>query len=66
MPAELYDRAISQALADADTSGVRGRTLTPFLLERMREVTGGDSVRANVALLRNNARVAAELAVVGV
>jgi len=66
MPAELYDRAISQALADADTSGVRGRPLTPFLLERMREVTGGDSVRANVALLRNNARVAAELAVVGV
>jgi pseudouridine-5'-phosphate glycosidase len=40
--------------------------LTPFLLERMREVTGGESVRANVALLRNNARVAAELAVVGV
>ena len=44
MPAELYDRAISQALADADASGVRGRALTPLLLERMREVTGGASV----------------------
>ena len=66
MPASLYDRAISTALADAATRGVRGRALTPFLLERMRELTGGESVRANVALLRNNAQVAAALAVAGV
>ena len=66
MPVELYDRAISTALADAAARGVRGRALTPFLLERMREVTGGESVRANVALLRHNAQVAAALAVAGV
>lgn len=62
MPRELYDRALRQALDAALTQGVRGRDVTPFLLERMRAVTGGDSVRANLALLRNNARVAARLA----
>jgi pseudouridylate synthase len=39
--------------------------VTPFLLERMHAVTGGESVRANVALLRHNAQVAAALAVAG-
>ena len=66
MASELYDRAIRAALTDAETRRIRGRTLTPFLLERMRAVTGGDSVRANVALLRHNAEVAAALAVAGV
>jgi pseudouridine-5'-phosphate glycosidase len=63
LPSELYDRAIDTAVRDAETHGVRGRAITPFLLDRMREITGGESVRANVALLRNNARVAAALAV---
>jgi pseudouridylate synthase len=62
LPAELYDQALGRALADADRAGIRGRGVTPFLLERMREVSGGESVRANFSLLRNNARVAAELA----
>lgn len=62
MPRELYDRALRQALDAALAQGVRGRDVTPFLLERMRAVTGGESVRANLALLRNNARVAARLA----
>lgn len=62
MPFELYTRALRQALDAALTEGVRGRTVTPFLLERMRAVTGGESVRANLALLRNNALVAARLA----
>jgi pseudouridine-5'-phosphate glycosidase len=66
MASELYDRAIRAALTEAETRRIRGRTLTPFLLERMRAVTGGDSVRANVALLRHNAEVAAALAVAGV
>jgi pseudouridine-5'-phosphate glycosidase len=65
MPSELYDRAIDTALSDAEKRGVRGRALTPFLLDRMRELTGGESVRANVALLRHNAWVAAALAVAG-
>lgn len=56
MPFELYTRALRQALDAAITEGVRGRAVTPFLLERVRAVTGGESVRANLALLRNNAR----------
>ena len=66
MGAELYDRALRTALSEAETRRVRGREVTPFLLERMRAVTGGESVRANVALLRHNAQVAAALAVAGV
>ena len=65
MGTELYDRALNTALSDAAARGLRGRAVTPFLLERMRAITGGESVRVNVALLRNNARVAAELAVAG-
>jgi pseudouridine-5'-phosphate glycosidase len=62
MSAELYDRAIHTALSDADAAGIRGRALTPFLLDRVRVLTGGESVRANLALLRHNAEVAAALA----
>jgi pseudouridine-5'-phosphate glycosidase len=66
MPLELYDRAIDSALAEAEQRGIRGRALTPFLLEHMHALTAGESVRANVALLHHNARVAAALAVAGV
>jgi pseudouridylate synthase len=66
MAAELYDRALHTALSDAGAQGIRGRALTPFLLDRMRVLSGGESVRANVALLRHNAHVAAALAVAGV
>jgi pseudouridine-5'-phosphate glycosidase len=63
MPRATYDAALERALADATREGVRGRAVTPFLLERMRTLTAGASVPANLALLRNNARVAAGLAV---
>jgi pseudouridine-5'-phosphate glycosidase len=66
MSPEVYDRAITIALSDAEKGGIRRRALTPFLLDRMRVLTGGESVRVNVALLRHNARVAAALAVAGV
>jgi len=62
LPRETYERALEQALAAAAVAGVRGRAVTPFLLERMRAASGGESVRANRALLLENARVAAELA----
>jgi pseudouridine-5'-phosphate glycosidase len=62
MPRELYERALGEALAAAERERVRGRAVTPFLLDRMRAITGGESVRVNLALLRNNARVAARLA----
>jgi pseudouridine-5'-phosphate glycosidase len=66
MPADLYERALRTALSAAHSDRIRGRSVTPFLLDRMRAVTGGASVRANVALLRHNAKVAAALAVAGV
>jgi pseudouridine-5'-phosphate glycosidase len=66
MASDLYDRALQTALSEAETHRVRGRAVTPFLLDRMHAVTGGDSVRANVALLRHNAQVAAGVAVAGV
>ena len=62
MPQEIYESALGQALADAAREGVRGRAVTPFLLERMRVLTGDRSVATNRALLVVNARVAAELA----
>ncbi len=61
LAAELYETALATALSEADARGIRGRAVTPFLLERIRVLTGGSSVRANVALLRHNASVAAAL-----
>ena len=62
MPLDLYDQALQAALADMKAEGVRGRAVTPFLLDRLRVLTSGESVRTNLALLLHNARVAARLA----
>jgi pseudouridine-5'-phosphate glycosidase len=63
MAAEACAVAIDRALADAEAAGVRGRAVTPFLLDRMRTLTGGASVAVNRALLAANAALAAEVAV---
>lgn len=63
MPKALYESSLETALADARRRAVRGRDLTPFLLERLRELTEGKSVFSNRALLRANAAAAAALAV---
>ncbi len=62
VPCEEIEPAIGQAVAEADEGGIKGKALTPFLLARISELTGGRSLRANLALLENNARVAAEIA----
>jgi pseudouridylate synthase len=62
LPTETYESALETALSDAERQDVRGRSVTPFLLERLRALSEGESVRANLALLTNNARVAAQLA----
>lgn len=62
LPRAAYESALEGALAEAAKRGVRGREVTPFLLDRLRELSGGATVKANLALLRNNARVAAALA----
>ena len=56
-------RIISQAVADAETAGIIGKEITPYLLGRIVELTDGKSLEANIALVKNNARVAAEVAV---
>ena len=63
LPLEVYDRAMIEALSAAAAKGVQGRDVTPFLLERMRLLTEGESVAVNQSLLVNNALVAADLAV---
>jgi len=57
------DRALVAAEAEARRQGVTGKAVTPFLLSRLVEATGGRTLQANVALLAQNARVAAEIAV---
>lgn len=54
--------AIEQALAEAGAAGVVGRDTTPFLLKRIAELTGGDSLASNIALIKNNAAVGAQIA----
>ena len=66
MASQLYDHALHTALSEAEQRRIRGREVTPFLLDRMRALTGGASVRANVALLQHNAQVGAAIAVAGV
>jgi len=63
LPTDLYEGAISAALAAAKTAGVAGRDVTPFLLEELRLRTAGRSLAANRALLVSNAALAAQLAV---
>lgn len=63
MPADTMHAAIDQALRQADAEHVRGPALTPFLLARVAELTGGESVTANRALLLNNATWAARFAI---
>jgi len=56
------DRAIEQALGEAERQGVGGKDATPFLLKRVAEITGGSSLESNIQLVLNNARLAAEIA----
>ena len=62
LPNDEVERAINQALEEAIIADIHGQAVTPFLLRRISELTGGASLRANLGLLRNNARVAAEIA----
>ena len=62
MPHDVIDRAIDQAIAEATEQGIKGKQTTPFLLARVKELTGGDSLDANIQLVLNNARLAAKTA----
>ena len=63
VPRHVVEDALSSALEVAEREGIAGRELTPFLLSHIAARSGGATLRANVALLENNARVAAQIAV---
>jgi pseudouridine-5'-phosphate glycosidase len=62
LPPDVARDAVDRAVRDADAAGIHGPATTPWLLARVAEITDGASIRANTALIVNNARVAAELA----
>ena len=62
VPAEELQPVLTTALEDAEWNGITGSALTPFLLSQMAERSGGATLRANIALLENNARVASAIA----
>jgi len=59
MDKAVIDAAIEQALAESVEQGIKGKETTPFLLARVVELTGGNSLESNIQLVLNNARVAA-------
>ena len=62
MDPAVINRAIDTAVAEAEEQGVHGKAITPFLLARVKELTGGDSLDSNIQLVFNNARLAARTA----
>ncbi len=62
LPSDIAEKAIEQATRDAAERGIGGKDVTPFVLGRVVELTGGQSKRANTALLINNARVGGQIA----
>jgi pseudouridine-5'-phosphate glycosidase len=63
MPMEAVETHILEALNTANTMGIKGKEVTPFILKHIAEHTQGESLEANIALIKNNAKLAAELAV---
>lgn len=63
IPATVLAPVISQALSEAEAQGIAAKAVTPFLLDRIYELTEGKSLTANIALVRNNARLAGKVAV---
>lgn len=63
MDKSAIDKAIEEALKEAEEKGIKGKKVTPFLLSRVKDKTGGDSLESNIKLVYNNAKVGANLAI---
>lgn len=63
LDSELITQAIDDAVREAEAQGIQGKESTPFLLAKVKDITAGESLTANIELVYNNSRVAAELAV---
>ena len=62
MDEEVIEEAITKSLKEASEKGVDGKAVTPFLLERISQLTDGESLKTNIALVSNNALVGAKIA----
>ena len=62
MDPAVIGKAIDEAVAECKAEGVHGKETTPFLLAKVKELTGGDSLESNIQLVFNNARVASQIA----
>ena len=62
MAPDVINAAIDQAVAEANEKGIKGKNITPFLLDRIQQITGGDSLASNIQLVFNNARLTARTA----
>ena len=62
MDPAVINKAIDEAVAEADALGIKGKQTTPFLLAKIKDITGGDSLASNIRLVYNNAALAARVA----
>ena len=62
MDKAVIDKAIAEAVEDAKKDGIHGKATTPYLLAKIKDLTGGDSLDSNIQLVFNNARLAARTA----
>ena len=62
MDPDVINRAIDEAVAEANARGIKGKQTTPFLLAKIKDITGGDSLASNIRLVYNNAALAARVA----
>jgi len=63
LPADVMETVIREALSECAVKGISGKKVTPYLLDRVKALTGGRSLEANIALVLNNARIGAEIAI---
>lgn len=62
MDQKVINQAIDQAVQEAEEKGIHGKEITPFLLDRIQQITGGNSLASNIQLVFNNAKLAAQIA----
>lgn len=63
MDFDVINNAINKAVAEAEKLGIHGKATTPFLLDKVKSITGGDSLKSNIELVYNNARLASQIAI---
>ena len=63
MDEKVIGEAIDKAVKEAEDRGIKGKDITPFLLDKIQKITGGNSLASNIELVLNNARLASEIAV---